>query len=174
MAKTASGKQQERPGGRPAAKPSGKSGKAAAGGSKKMKLREVPKVAPISLGNALPQYPIICSECYEDFAYFPAREAEHIECPVCAHMGALPDEQILGKMTQFLKLQRQKHVLASILGSATFLLALIWILSISTDSTDPIDPGSMPLVLGGLAGVLLVLTIILAWGSEKNRWDFYF
>ncbi|MBI4577013.1 MAG: hypothetical protein HY722_12195 [Planctomycetes bacterium] len=164
----------------PAKAPSAKSAKAAKAPTTraaKESAAEKPKAkrASASAAGLLSYYEVICSECYEDFAFYPTVGGEQVECPGCGHVAGWPDDEAIARMTVLRRREVGKSRISALLAVVGFGCILAGIASASSTSGAGWEPPAG--LIYGLCGggaLAVLLAAFLGISAERSRWDFYF
>ena len=126
--------------------------------------------APVSSGHEL--VPVICSACFEDFAFDTGVRTDALVCPVCEHSAARPDDATLHRISTLRKEERTSFMI-------TLMLTLIATGSFGAWGAmvgDPANAAKSELFWGplGVAGLCVLALFVFTFKYEGNRWETYF
>lgn len=125
----------------------------------------------VSRGSGHELVPVICGDCYAEFMFDSASDAD-IDCPVCGHAARRPDDATVHRAADL----RRKEKLSFIMAFTAAMLGFLGVGALTFLGADPANAKEAAMlwgpvgaaVLGGLGG------IILSVPYEGNRWEAYF
>ena len=116
--------------------------------------------------------PVICSECFEEFAFDTGVKTDSLTCPVCEHTASRPDDATLHRISSLRKAEKTNFMITLILtvvgGSSYGAWALLM--------TNPANADSGGLFWGPLGLAILMVFVLMGFifKYEGNRWETYF
>lgn len=122
-------------------------------------------------------FDVFCSECGMGFALYPDAEGEHLECPVCGHLGSRPDAGTVQQMGTYRGTERKWAFTSGLLAFLSIVLFLVWFATktIQLGWGEPPEPGLLESAGLPFAAVLLIIfSGVVGAMYEKSRWHFYF
>ncbi|RMG15896.1 MAG: hypothetical protein D6731_07340 [Planctomycetota bacterium] len=126
--------------------------------------------APRPSGHEL--VPVICSECFEEFAFDTGVRSETLVCPVCEHSAARPDDATLHRISSLRKGEKTNATIGLALTIVAAGSYLAWVLLLN----NPANQSDAALFWGPLGVAILCVFALVAFifKYENNRWEFYF
>jgi len=117
-------------------------------------------------------YPVICSECYEEFMFDSGVDADALVCPVCEHSASRPNDATLKDLDDKLRGEKSSFMLS-------FLVTLVGIGAYGAWTYLMLNPANAqhdakfwgPI---GVAGLAVVLLVVFTVKHEGSRYEAYF
>lgn len=127
---------------------------------------------PAKAGPSGDLIPVICADCFEDFAFDTGSGADALVCPVCENTVDRPDDATLHDIKKKTSAESSGFLLAFIM----FVIAMASygaFLYFLYNPTNFLDDNKFMGPMGGI-GLGTLLLIILGAKYESNRWETYF
>ena len=125
-------------------------------------------VAPKGSGHEL--IPVVCSDCFEEFAFDTGTSGDTLTCPVCEHSVSRPDDGVLHRVHSHRGDERTNAMVSLALLGLGMLGWLAWVVLAGNPATEGAGFWG-PLGLAILAALGL---IVFTFRYEGNRWEVYF
>lgn len=108
------------------------------GPKRPLKLRVPRKIAArVKPAGVLESYPVICSGCSEEFALKPKENGAELSCPFCDHTAEPPGKAFLDQLSRYALRERDLVLRTVIPVVAAFVIALMWMNTMSGRSSIP-------------------------------------
>lgn len=126
--------------------------------------------AVTSKGTGHELIPVVCSDCFDEFAFDTGTSGDTLTCPVCEHTVNRPDDGVLHRVNSHRGDERTNAIVALALLGVGMIGWLAWVVLAGNPATEGAGFWG-PLGLALLAALGLV---VFTFRYEGNRWEVYF